>query len=68
VSRGDCFEELFLEFLLQKFGAIKKIVSSLQPQTVKIKIVQRLQLHIDAVNWFSLKGCGTNGGACVAAE
>jgi len=26
----------------------------------------RIALHIEAVNWFSPKGCDTSSGACIA--
>mgnify|MGYP006990010025 CR=1 FL=1 len=55
----------FLKILLQKFGNNKKIVSSLHRKT---KNMLRIQLHIEAGNWFSPKGGYTSCGACSAAN
>jgi hypothetical protein len=54
--------KLFLKFLLKKFGAIKKIDSSLHCKT---KNMQRILLHIESANKFSPVGDYTVCGACM---
>ena len=47
---------------------MKKIISSLHRKNYSStnKSMLRISLHIEAVNWFSLKGCDTSSGACIA--
>ena len=64
-----CTEKYFIKIYQKIFGDIKKINSSLHCKTkFKTKKMSRKQLHNEAMNWFSPKGCDTSCGACYAED
>ena len=65
LSAKDCPFYLTQKNNSKKLGNIKKIVSPLHPQ--KIKMLRR-NLHIESMNRFSHKGDYAGCGACNAAE